>query len=457
MEEERLLKEKGKKNSIRDGASYSVMDAMGLRYITPYALSLGISNSIIGILDALPTLIGNTFRVVLNKQYNKKSRKSMILPFVFIQALFWIPLLLVGASYFFWGLNFTYASILLILCYSVIMVSGLIASPPWTSWMQDLVETNRGEYFSRRSKINGTFLIIAMLAAGIILDHFRSTGKIFFGFAILFSLACIGRYTSFYFLKKQYEPKPTRDEKAYFSIFQFMKKMHSNNFGRFVIYTSLVSFSVAIASPFFSVYMLKDLNFSYVSFTLITLSNLLSPILFLTFIGKRVDKFGTVRVMKISGILISLVPLLWIFSIFLMKLPFWVLISYLFVVEFFSGFVWAAYNLSTSNFIYDAVTKQRIIICFSYFGFINSIGTLLGGFIGGQLTNSSSFSIFGLGAILSVFLISFVLRLIPSLVLAPKLKEVRPVEASIAPASFRVKDKVNSFLKLLAFNTPKPK
>jgi MFS family permease len=322
--------------------------------------------------------------------------------------------------------------------------------------MQDLVEVNRGEYFGKRNKTNGLVLVISMIAAGLILDYF-SEGKIFFGFLILFGLACIGRYFSFYFLKKQYEPKPTRDEKAYFSLFQFIKKMHSNNFGRFVIYTSLVSFSVAIASPFFSVYMIKDLNFSYFTFTLITLSSLLSPILFLSFIGKRIDKIGTVRVMKFSGFLISFVPLLWIFSIFLMKAPSWVLISYLFVVEFFSGFIWAAYNLSTSNFIYDAVTKQKIILCFSYFGFINSIGSLLGGLIGGQLSSISAFSIFGLGAILSVFLISFILRLLPSIILAQKLKEVRPVEDSLVPASFRIKDRISSFLRLLAFSTPKPK
>jgi MFS family permease len=455
MEEERLLKEKGKKYSIRDGAAYSLMDGMGLRYITPYALSLGISNKIIGILDVLPTLIANTARIFLHKTYHKKSRKTMTLPFVFLQAFFWIPLLLVGFSYFFLGLKFSYSALFLIIFYSVIIISGLIVSPAWISWMQDLVETNRGEYFGKRNKINGTVVIISMLTAGLVLDYFKGE-KIFFGFVILFGLACIGRYLSFYFLKKQYEPAPTRDEKAYFSFMQFVKKMSSNNFGRFVIFTSLVSFAVAIASPFFAVYMLKDLQFSYLEFTLINLSALLSPILFLSFIGKRIDRIGTVRVMKASGFLIAFVPLLWIFSIFLMKSPSWILVGYLFIVEFFSGFVWAAYNLSTSNFIYDAVTKQKIILCFTYFGFVNSIGSFLGGLIGGQLSSSFSFSLFGLGAILSVFLISFVLRLIPALFIAPKLKEVRQVESSGEEIQFRLKEKIESFLKLINFYNPRP-
>ena len=128
MEEERVLREKGKKNSIRDGAFYGVMDGMGLKYITPYALSIGISNKLIGILDFLPTLIGNIFRVSLSKVYYKKSRKGMILPFIFIQAFFWLPLLLVGFSYFFLSLKLAYAALFLVICGIFIRLQKMIIS-----------------------------------------------------------------------------------------------------------------------------------------------------------------------------------------------------------------------------------------------------------------------------------------------------------------------------------------
>ena len=330
MENEQKLKEAAKRNSIRDGSFYSIMDGMGMRYITPYALSMGISNRLIGILEVFPALIGNILRILFNKSYYKKSRKGIVLPFVFIQAFFWIPLLLVGFAYFFLSLSLFYSSLFLVISYSMIIISGLIASPAWVSWMQDLVESNRGAYFGRRNKINGLVLVISMLTAGLILDYFEK-GQIFFGFAILFILASLGRYISFYFLKKQYEPKVSHDEKSYFSFFQFIKKMPSNNFGRFVIFVSLTSFAVTIASPFFSVYMLKELKLSYLAFTIINLGVLISPIIFLSFIGKLSDKIGTVKVMKISGFLISFVPLLWIFSIFLIKYSPLILITYLFV------------------------------------------------------------------------------------------------------------------------------
>lgn len=456
MEKGQKLKEEAKRTSIKEGCAYNVMDGMGARYITPYALSLGLSNSLIGFLAVFPTLFGNILRIFLNKFYYKRERKKIILPFIFLQASLWIPLLLVGAAYFFLGLKLLTASILLIACYSIIVVAGVLVSPAWTSWMQDVVETNRGEYFSKRNRITGFFLLISMLSAGLILDSFKE-GNLFFGFVLIFGLAAVGRYISFYFLKKQYEPKEIKDEKAYFSFFKFIKKMPSNNFGRFVIFVSLTSFAVAIASPFFSVYMLKDLGLSYFAFTLINLSSLISQIIFLPFIGKISDRFGTIRVMKLSGFLIAFVPLFWIFTIYLFKFNSIILISYLFVIELFSGFVWAAFNLAHSNFIYDAVTKPKIILCFTYFSFLNAIGAFFGGVFGGQILNFPSFSLFGLSGILLVFLISFVLRLVPSILIGSRLKEVRSVEKGPIQVSFNIRQSFESFFRLISNSALRPK
>ena len=96
MEEEKILKETAKRNSIRDGSAYSLMDGVGLRYITPYALSLGLSNRLIGFLAVFPTLFGNILRIIFNKSYYNHNRKKMVLSFVFIQAFFWLPLILIG-------------------------------------------------------------------------------------------------------------------------------------------------------------------------------------------------------------------------------------------------------------------------------------------------------------------------------------------------------------------------
>jgi MFS family permease len=381
MKKEELLKEKAKKISIGDGSLYSVMDGAGLRYITPYALALGASNKFIGLLSMFPSFAGNSIRLLSNKMYKRNSRKKTVIFWALMQTILWLPLILTGVFYFFFNLSLIYSLILLVLVYSGIVISGSLASPAWSSWMQDLVQEDRGKYFSRRSRITGFVALVVMFLAGFVLDYFKK-GNVFFGFLILFSIAGLGRLTSLYFLKRQYEPKFKYDKTTYFSFLEFIKKMHSNNFGRFVIFASLISFGVAIASPFFAVYMLKNLHLSYVAFTLITMSSVISTLLFLPLWGKISDKYGTVLVFRFCAFFISLVPILWLISSFLnlKTLP---LVIFLIISEMISGFVWAGYNLSTSNFIYDTVTRQRLAICITYFSFISALGGLLGALLGG--------------------------------------------------------------------------
>lgn len=444
MEKESVLKEQGKKNCIKDGVAYSIMDGAGLRFITPYALALGSSNKFIGFLTMFPSFLGNLLRMLFNKMYETNSRKKTVKFWVSVQAFFWFPLILTGVLYFFFNLSLIYSLALLIVSYCGIVVSGALAIPAWNSWMQDLVQEDRGKFFSKRNRIMGFTTLVIMFLGGFLLDYFEKR-EVFFGFMILFLVAAFGRFFSIHYLKKQYEPKFKYDPSTYFSFIDFIKRMSSNNFGKFVIFASLMSFGVAISSPFFAVYMIKDLQLSYISFTLITMGSIISTLFFLPFWGKVSDKYGTVLVFRFCAFFISLVPVFWLVSSFL-NLNLISLIVLLVIIEMFSGFVWAGYNLSTTNFIYDAVSRQRLAICVTYFSFISSIGYLIGGLLGGFLSSSPQFSLFGLSAILSVFLISVLFRILPVLLIGIKLKEVRNVE--------KPKSLIFSFLNLKKYNNP---
>lgn len=92
----------------------------------------------------------------------------------------------------------------------------------------------------------------------------------------------------------------------------------------------------------------------------------------------------------------------------------------------FSGFLWSGYNLCTSNFIYDAVTPEKRPRCIAYFNVLNglflSAGALLGGLVVKFLPGLFGFQI------LTLFLISAVLRFLVVFYMHALVKEVRPVE-----------------------------
>jgi MFS family permease len=203
--------------------------------------------------------------------------------------------------------------------------------------------------------------------------------------------------------------------------------MRFNNFGRFTIFIAMFSGAVAFASPFFAVYELKDLNLSYIVFVILGISASISSLLSMTFWGRISDKYGTLKVMKVTGFFIGLIPILWISSIFLIN-NFYLMFATLFIMELFNGLIWAGFNLSAGNFIYNSVTQERIGICTSYYNLINAVVVFVFATLGGLLANAN-FS-FTSHSILIVFAVSGILRFLAYFLFFHKIKE-NPYENSI--------------------------
>jgi MFS family permease len=408
--------------SVKDGVAWSVNTGLGSNYITPYALKLNANNAQIGLLTSVPNLVANLSELKTPKLMEKTSRKRIVTSCVMVQALTWLPISLVAILFLFFGVNGIIAPTLVILFYTVYLLMGALVSPAWSSWMGDLVpEKERGRFFGRRNRIIGFAGILAMLVGALFLDIFKNWSYALLSFVTLFIVAMVARLISWRYLTKQREPKFKYEHKYYFSFSSFVKRMKDNNFGRFTIYVTLMDLMVNLASPFFAVYMLKELpiglGFSYLIFTIITVSASLTTVLFMPLWGKFSDRFGNLRSLRICGLLIPVIPVLWLVS----RNP-----IYLIIVQCISGILWAGFNLASVNFIYDSVSKQRRGICFAYFGVLDGICIFVGATLGGLF--ATYINVGFMPTLLLLFLISGVLRLAVSVIMLPKLKEVRKVK-----------------------------
>lgn len=426
IESDLSLRKEACKTSIKEGSAYSFMDGFGLRYITPFALALGASTTVVGLISTLPNFIGNISQTYSLRIMERSSRKKIVVPSVLFQAVMWLPLIIVGVLYFNKTINSLIASIILLFLYSLIVIAGSFAVPAWTSWMKDIVTEKHASYYGKRNAILGFIALTGMIVAGFILDYFDSKNP-FYGFAILFIIAFIGRSVSGYFFTKKYEPELKYDEGYYFTFREFVKKMPHNNFGRFVIYFSLMTFAVTIASPFLAVYMLDELHFSYTMFTLVTISASVSTLIFVPLWGRVADKYGNITVLKICGFFIPLMPLIWFLSNYFSN-KIYVVFFYLVFVEIISGIVWSGFNLAASTFITLSVSRQRIGVCVAYYSIISSFCALIGALIGG-IISSYDFEIFGITSILFIMLLSFVIRVLVYFFVSPMIKEVRQVDS----------------------------
>jgi MFS family permease len=115
-----------------------------------------------------------------------------------------------------------------------------------------------------------------------------------------------------------------------------------------------------------------------------------------------------------------------------------------FLIEIYSGIIWAGFNLAAGNFIYDAVTKERLAICSSYFNVLSGFGNLIGALIGAFLA-SHDWGVFGLKPLIFLFVIGGIIRLAVHIFMIRKIKEVREV------APFDIKEHIIVEIKIIFF------
>jgi MFS family permease len=222
-----------------------------------------------------------------------------------------------------------------------------------------------------------------------------------------------------YFLSQMVEPPVLAPKSKQPSIFRLSLTLGSTNIGKFIFYNALINFAANFSGPFFSVYMLRDLKFNYLTYVIINSTATLATLIFMPFWGKRIDKAGNIKVLKVASLFVPFVPVVWIFSSN---------VYYLCGAQVLSGFSWAGFTLAVSIFLYDAAPSEnrtRYIALSNALAFAGvALGSLLGGIIAPFVPAIMRSNL------LTIFLISGLARIVIVLVFIPKIHEVRQVPST---------------------------
>ncbi len=431
------------KHSLKDAAGYATMIGVGETYLSAFALFLRATTPQIGLLASFPPLLGSLMQALsawLGRQPGR--RKRIVLAGASLQGIAWLPLFLLPVLFR------EHAILLLIACATVYQAGGHLAAPQWGSLMGDIVPLRRrGRFFALRTSIVSGVTFTALAAGGLVLHFTNQSGYTIAGFGALFAVALLARFVSVYHLSRMVDP-PGHTAAIEIPVSQvWWRRLRHSDFARFSLFFALMQFSVAIASPFFTVYMLRDLQFSYLAFMANTGTAILAQLLTLNRWGRISDIFGNRRILAVTGTIIPLLPLLWIFSS-----NFW----YLLVVQVISGMAWAGFTLSASNFLYDLIAREKRATYLAIHSLLANVGIFCGAVLGGYLgtilpTEIELFSVrFSWASqLLGVFVISTLVRTLIVLLLVPRIREVRNVRPiSVGNLIFRV-TRVNALAGLV--------
>ncbi len=427
------LVENSLNHSLKDARAFAVMTGIGETYLSAFAIFLRATTPQIGLLASLPPLLGSLIQPV-SAWLGRVSghRKTLVIAGASIQAMAWLPIVVLPIVFPSHALPLLIGSVVLYQC------GAQLAAPQWSSLMGDIVPMRRrGRFFARRTKIVSLTTFTSLTLGGLVLQGFSNRGQTLLGFALLFCVALVARFVSVYHLTKMHDPRghATVSEPAVAR--RWWERLRHSNFARFSVFFALTQFSVAIASPFFTVYMLRDLKFSYFAFMTNTGMAILAQLLTLSQWGRISDVFGNRRILAITGMVIPLMPLLWTFSS-----NYW----YLLFAQVISGLTWAGFSLSASNFLYDLVSREKRTKYLAIHNMLSNTGLFAGAMLGGYLGMVLPTQLTLLGhsfswgsSLLGVFAISSLVRALMVFVLLPKIREVRRVRPiSVGQVIFRV-------------------
>ncbi|MBU0728304.1 MAG: MFS transporter [Proteobacteria bacterium] len=410
--------------AIRDGRSSAVMLGCGETYLGPFGIFLQAGTLQIGLLATLPQLVGAIMQWVNARTMDRfKSRRRIIVASVICQALVWIPM---GLLPFFVSRSQSAVYLLIALAVLYHATAGF-SLPVWNSLIGDLVPADiRGRFFGHRNRIKGIYSFFALSLAGVVLHLFARSGQTAMGFLIIFMVAALARLNSSRWLARYGDPEFILPAEHVFTFRQFLQRSPHSNFAKYVFFVAAINFAVAFSAPYFALYMLRDLKFSYLQFTAVTSVSTITQFLLFRHWGNLSDSFGNKKILNVCGWGVGFVPMLWLFS---------ANIFYLMAIQVVGGIVWAGFSLASNNFLFDAVSPPKRARCVAYQSLVNGVtvltGSLLGGFVAVRLPHSFDvgFWIWTPAFTLPViFLLSGLMRLAAAAFMLRKFKEVRTVE-----------------------------
>ncbi len=395
------------------------MFGCGESYLSAFAEFLKATPFQLGVLTSVPQLIASLVQLFSSRIAARiQSRQRFVVIFCGLQASVW--LLIIAAGYFTRSIN------LLIILASCYFAFGALPMPAWVSWMGDLVpEKIRGLYFGKRNRFIGFTTSLSVLTGGILLQEISRFDTLL-AFSVLFTIAFIGRMISTLILAWKYEPavelKPSPESR----LPQFLKTLTTSDFGIFCLFTMAMHLGAFIAVPTFVIYWLRHLEFSYLQYTIVLSAAHISGFLTMAIWGRQADHFGNRKILEVSATVLSMLPLVWYALIFL---PVMYRFPGAVVTQVLAGMNWAGFNLSSGNYLYDAVKREQRLSFSSYYNILKGCAIFVGGIIGGWICGWNLHP--GISdkllphALFIALILSSVLRLLAVLHFIPKIRELR--------------------------------
>lgn len=372
--------QRGLRSVIKDGLTTQMMGTLtGGVFLVAFALKLGASNLVIGLLAAIPPL-AQLFQIpaiYLVEKY--RVRRAISVMTSAVSRLFWLVIALVPFL-----VSPEVALTVLLMALLLYSAFAAIGNCSWNSWMRDLVPQNQlGSFFSKRMRLAAALGIPLALTAGIFIDYWKTrfpTSELH-GYSILFFLGFFAGMLGVYFISSIPEPRmvPIVDAPPVYKLIS--QPFKSTNFKHLTTFLGSWNFAVNLAAPFFTVYMLNRLHLNLSVITAFLVLSQITNLAFLRLWGRFSDTFSNKSVLRISGPLFMGCIFAWTFTTLPEK--HFLTIPLLILIHIGMGIATAGVTLASGNISLKLAPKGQACAYLATSSFTNSIAAGLAPIFGG--------------------------------------------------------------------------
>jgi MFS family permease len=373
----------GQNYILRDSlAGEAMVNLSGGAFITAMAIHLGASNFQIGLLASLPimTNIFQLFSIWLVQRYNNRRAVTVI-----SSVLGRFPMLFAGFLPFMFSTE-TGLQLLLTILF-VHYLFGSIAGASWNSWVKDLIPENRlGSFFSHRTKLTTILSAALGLSISISIDFVKASylEYLTLTYYSIFILGGVVGLVGIFWLSKAPEPAPVVNRDSVFE--QFKKPLKDKNFKNLLIFNAAWAFSLNMAAPFFTVYLMRtmELPLSYViGFTILAQ---LSNIFTIRTLGRYTDRFSNKTILNICAPIYITCIFGWIYA----SMPEEKIIglAILTIISIFSGTATGGINLALYNIGMKLAPRREAMAYMSSLNMVVACFSAISPIIAGLLADS---------------------------------------------------------------------
>jgi MFS family permease len=331
-----------------DGFFSAASDNILVTYLVLYLLALGASRAQIGLLSSLSSLsvalVLLPGALLVERIGHRKEVTVWAGGGVARVVILFLALIPFGLK----GTTLIYVAMAL----SVIRdIFGNLAYPAWIAIIAEIIPiSGRGRYFGTRNFAMGVIGMAVILLVGELITRASKPAGYQIALGLAFVIGLMSTY-SFAHIRVSKEPPAAQQGVPALTLPALLRDLRKHPaFLTLAGVAALWNFSLNLAGPFFNVFLVQNLRATATMVGFLGVVSTIASLLVQRKLGEFADRWGSHRMQLISGLLIPIVPFLWIF----VTSP-WHVVP----INIMSGVLWGAFSLASFNYLLELTPEEQ--------------------------------------------------------------------------------------------------